>query len=104
MSALAEYAYGTLADDFSEFAREHCTQSIDVWDGTPLVLEPFELEYMEEALAVNEAAIYYWGSVVLVLPRKNGKTTLLAAYALYSLLKTDGMPEILLCASSDKQA
>jgi phage terminase large subunit-like protein len=104
MSALAEYAYGTLADDFTEFAREHCTQTIDIWDGQPLELEPFESDYMEEALAVSESAIYYWGSVVLILPRKNGKTTLLAAYALYSLLRMDGQPEILLCASSDKQA
>jgi phage terminase large subunit-like protein len=104
LSALAEYAYATLVDDFAAFCAEHCTQSIDVWDGDPLILEPWEFEIMEEALAVNEAAIYHWGSIVIVLPRKNGKTTLLAAYALYSLLMADGQPEILLCASSDKQA
>jgi phage terminase large subunit-like protein len=42
--------------------------------------------------------------VVLVVPRKNGKTTLLAAYGLYRLLFDTGQPEILLAASSDRQA
>lgn len=91
-------------DDFASFCRDHCTQSIDVWDGEPLVLADWQFECMEEALAVNEDAIPYWASVVIVLPRKNGKTTLLAAFALYCLITFDGMPEILLCAASDKQA
>jgi phage terminase large subunit-like protein len=104
MSALSQYAYGTVADDFREFCHEHCTQSIDVWDGEPLDLEDWQFQHFEEALACDEKEIPYWGSVVIVLPRKNGKTTLLAAYALYCLLSTEGQPEILLCAASDKQA
>jgi phage terminase large subunit-like protein len=104
MSALSEYAYATLADDFARFCHEHCTQSIDIWDGQPLDLEPWQFEHFEEALACDENEVPYWGSVVIVLPRKNGKTTLLAAYALYCLLTTEGQPEILLCAASDKQA
>lgn len=104
MSALSAYAFGTLVDDFSAFCHDHCTQSIDVWDGTPLDLEDWQYAEFEEALACDENEVPYWGSVVIVLPRKNGKTTLLAAYALYCLLTTEGMPEILLCAASDKQA
>ena len=42
--------------------------------------------------------------MVLELPRKNGKTTMLAAYGLYRLALADGAPEILLAASSDRQA
>src|SRR5439155_12023875 len=45
-----------------------------------------------------------WRSVVIIAPRKNGKTAMLAAFALYRLLTSDGAPEILLAASSDKQA
>ncbi|MFN0092908.1 MAG: terminase large subunit domain-containing protein [Acidimicrobiales bacterium] len=59
---------------------------------------------MDEALSVDAHGLPVWKSVVLVLPRKNGKTALLAAYSLYHLLEDDGRPEILLAASSDKQA
>lgn len=62
------------------------------------------MEFLEEALAYDETGWPIWNSVVLQVPRKNGKTTLLAAYAVYRLLTSDGMPEILLAAASDKQA
>ena len=45
-----------------------------------------------------------WRSVVMIAPRKNGKTALLAAIAVYRLLTDEGRPEILLAASSDRQA
>jgi phage terminase large subunit-like protein len=41
---------------------------------------------------------------VLIVPRKNGKTTMLAALALYELVYGRGRPEILLAAASDRQA
>jgi phage terminase large subunit-like protein len=59
---------------------------------------------MGEALAFGGDGWPVWRSVVIVAPRKNGKTALLAALALYRLLTSDGRPEILLAASSDKQA
>jgi phage terminase large subunit-like protein len=49
------------------------------------VLEPFQREVMDETLA-RDGDAYRWKTIVLVLPRKNGKTSLLAAYALYRLL------------------
>lgn len=102
---ISDYAFGTWVDDFGAWCRDYCTQSIDVFDGQPLDLEPWQFSYLEEALSVTGAeGEPYWRSVVLVLPRKNGKTTLLAAYALYALLEREGSPEILLCAASDKQA
>jgi phage terminase large subunit-like protein len=69
----------------------------------PLELEPFQLEFVEEALA-RDGDPYLWKTLVLVLPRKNGKTSLLAAYSLFRLLTDDGQPEILLAAASDRQA
>src|SRR5262245_28102553 len=69
-----------------------------------MALEAFQRELMDEALAEYLDGTPYWRSVVLVVPRKNGKTQLLAAFALYSLLESEGMPEVLLAASSDRQA
>jgi phage terminase large subunit-like protein len=72
-------------------------QSEDRWEGEPLKLEPWQKRFWKEALK-------NWRSVVLIVPRKNGKTQMLAAYALYELMYASGRPEILLAAASDRQA
>lgn len=99
------YADGTSIEHFNWWCRNSLFQSQDRFAGKPLELEPWQLEFMAEALAVHgDGASPWWRSVVLIVSRKNGKTALLAAYALYRLLHDDGAPEILLAASSDKQA
>ena len=97
------YAQGTDADHFAEFCEQFLEQSVDAWDGLPLVLEPWQKRLFGEAMAFDGDG-QVWRSVVIVAPRKNGKTAMLAAYAVYRLLTSDGSPEILLAASSDKQA
>ena len=99
-----EYAAGSAIDHFLWWTEQHCVQSVDQFAGQPLVLEPWQAEFMGEALSVDEDLTPFWSSVVLVVPRKNGKTTMLAAYSTYHLLEDEGSPEVLLAASSDKQA
>jgi phage terminase large subunit-like protein len=94
----------TEVDAFATFCRDECVQSIDTFDGQPLILAPWQYALFDDAMRCNADTVPYWNSVAIVLPRKNGKTTMLAAYALYALMCREGMPEILLCASSDKQA
>jgi hypothetical protein len=98
------YAQATRAEHFAHWARAHCVQSVDRFAGLPLELERWQLEMMSEALAELEPDEAYWLVVALVIPKKNGKTSLLAAYALYHLLEDEGAPEILLAAATDKQA
>lgn len=101
----ARYAYGTQVEHFAWWCREYLVQSVDQFAGRPLELEPWQLAFMGEAMATrDDAGTPVWSSVALVVSRKNGKTSLLAAYALYRLLQDEGSPEILLSASSDKQA
>ncbi len=101
----AAYAHDSDLDSFHGFCTNYLIQSKDRWDGLPLDLEPFQLRLMGEAMAFDERGDPVWDSVVVLMPRKNGKTELLAAFALFRLLTTpDGMPEILLAASSDRQA
>jgi phage terminase large subunit-like protein len=83
---------------------DHCaafcaslTQSDDRWAGQPLKLEAWQRRFWREALED-------WRSVVLIVARKNGKTSMLAAFALYELVYGEGRPEILLAAASDRQA
>jgi phage terminase large subunit-like protein len=100
----AAYAAATGVDHFAWWAETYCEQWVDDFAGQPLRIEAFQREFMGEAMAVDDEERSVWRSVVLVLPRKNGKTTLLAAYSVYRLLHDDGAPEILLAASSDRQA
>jgi len=83
-------------EHFAAFC-ESLTQSEDRWEGQPLKLEPWQKRFWREALED-------WQSAVLIVPRKNGKTSMLAAFALYELVYGTGRPEILLAAASDRQA
>jgi phage terminase large subunit-like protein len=85
------------ADHFAAFAST-LVQSEDRWEGQPLELEPRQRRFWRDALDDE------WRSVVLVVARKNGKTMMLSAYALWRLIYSRGRPEILLAAASDRQA
>lgn len=94
---------GTRGPHFAWWCEQKLQHSVDIFDGQPFVLEDWQREIVDEALALDGDR-YVWRSIAIVLPRKNGKTALLAAYALYRLLEDGGSPEILLAAASDKQA
>ena len=98
------YAAGSRVEHFAWWCEEFLEHSVDEFAGQPFLLEAWQREFMAEALAVDGELRPFWASVALVLPRKNGKTQLLAAYALYALLELGGAPEVLLAAGSDKQA
>lgn len=104
MTAWRKYAAGSDISHFAKFCREHLVQSEDRWEGKPLALEPWQKEMLGEALAFDSDGHPFWRSVVIEAPRKNGKTETLAALSLYRLAYDGGRPEILLAASSDKQA
>jgi phage terminase large subunit-like protein len=104
VSVWREYAAGSEVKHFADFAKTHLVQSEDRWEGKPLLLEPWQRRMLGEALAYDREGWPIWRSIVFVVPRKNGKTQLLAALALYRLLTSTGRPEILLAASSDRQA
>lgn len=91
---------------FAEWCERHLVHSVDRWAGLPFVLEPWQRRFVDEALSVRDAASAepVWRQVALVVPRKNGKTAMLAALALYRLMEDPGQPEIVLAAASDKQA
>jgi phage terminase large subunit-like protein len=91
------------AAHFAQFCLS-LTQSDDRWEGEPLRLEPWQKKMMGEALAENAEGLPLWKTVAILIPRKNGKSLLLAAVALWHLVYDEGRPEILLAASSDKQA
>ena len=104
MTVLADYAKATAGEHFAWWCEQYVEQSVDQFAGQPLVLEQWQREFMDEALAVDSEGLPVWSSIALVLPRKNGKTALLAAYACWHAMEDQGSPEVLLAASSDRQA
>lgn len=98
------YAAASAVDHFAGWCAEYCVQAVDQHAGQPLVLEGWQREFFGEVLAVDDRDLPVWRSCALVVPRKNGKTTMLAAYAVYHLLTDQTQPEVLLAAASDKQA
>ena len=94
----------TRGEAFARFCSTCLVHSADEFAGRKFELEPWQGSMMGEALALDAQRRPRWQSVVIVLSRKNGKTTLLAGYALFRLLFDHDLPEILLAAASDRQA
>ena len=73
--------------------------------GQPLKLEAWQQDYVDELFRLDEDGRRVYASSLLLLPRKNGKSTLAAGLALY-MLCADGesSPEVFLAANSKEQA
>ena len=89
---------------FAHWCESQLEHSVDQFAGLPVTWEPWQQEFFDELMATEEDGSPYWARAGLVVSRKNGKTAMLAALAVYRLLEDDGQPEILLAAASDKQA
>jgi phage terminase large subunit-like protein len=68
-----QYAHASEADYFAWWSETNLIQSVGRFADKPLVLEPWQIEFMGEALAVDDDEQRIWASAALLLPRKNGK-------------------------------
>lgn len=78
-------------DGFAQFANDELTLE----DGSPFRLEPFQRELLADYFAGT-------AEVLVLLPKKNGKSTLLAALALHHLLVTADAECVIAAASRDQ--
>lgn len=83
-----------------------CVQTIGRWKGLPLKLEGWQRAFLDDALSFDDAGEYLYGTSVLGIPRKNGKTTTTSGVAVVkaSPCEGEGRPEVLLAAGSRLQA
>lgn len=91
---------------WTAFCREYVRQTKGRWSKYPLVPEPWQQDLMDEALEINpETGLRLYTEVLLVVPRKNGKSTLASAASLY-FLTSDGEqgPEVYNAAAAKLQA
>lgn len=88
-----------------KWVEQHTTHTNGEWIGQPFRLLPWQKRLIYQLFEVDENALRRYRWCLLGVPKKNGKTELAAAIALY-LLIADGEPAplIVCAAASDEQA
>jgi phage terminase large subunit-like protein len=72
--------------------------------GTPLILEPWQREFVNEFYRVDENGDRLYRQALLGVPRGNGKTPLAAGIGLFELMTRLDAPEIYNIAGAEHQA
>lgn len=73
--------------------------------GQPLVLEAWQVDFVNELYRLDDQGERIYTNCLLLIPRKNGKSTLAAGLALYELCGDgESSPEVYLSANSREQA
>jgi phage terminase large subunit-like protein len=74
--------------------------------GQRFALEPWQVDYIYDLFRVDESGVRIFSESLLALPRKNGKSSLVAALGLYALVGdgADDAPECIVAANSRDQA
>lgn len=78
--------FATEADRVIAFVEAHCRLSTGEWSGQPLRLRPWQRELVRGIFAAGPDGRRRHRIAYVGLPRKNGKSTVGAALALYGLL------------------
>lgn len=86
------------------FAENYIRQTKGRWAGKPLTLEGWQSDLLDELYLVEDGKFVYREALIGV-PRKNGKSTICAAIALYGLMAmNEAGAEVYAAAASKDQA
>lgn len=97
--------YKGVGDVVRRFAEEWVVQTKGRWAGKALQMEPWQCDFLDELFLVYEDGSRVYREALLGIARKNGKSTLSAAIALYMLLASGEQgPEVYVAAGSKDQA
>jgi phage terminase large subunit-like protein len=101
----AREVYEGIGDVVVRFAEEWVVQTKGRWAGTALEMEDWQNDFLNELFLVFEDGDRVYREALLGISRKNGKSTLSAAIALYLLLASgEEGPEVYAAAASRDQA
>lgn len=91
---------------FTAFCARYIIHTKGPFAGKPLILEDWQRRFVDEALRYDPVTGFrIYRTVVLGIPRKNGKSTLCAALCLYMCLADgESSPEVVIAAGSVSQA
>ncbi len=90
---------------FEAFCRKYIVHTKGRWAGQPFELESFQRAFVNDLFETDENGRRVYTEALLGIPRKNGKSTLGAALALYFLCADgEAAPEVYVAASARDQA
>lgn len=89
----------------ASFVEETVVHTKGRWAGEPFILEPWQQDAFDELFLVDAKGDRIYREALIGLPRKNGKSSLVATLCLYGLLASgENSPEIYCAAASRDQA
>lgn len=96
----------TLGHAVCDWIEAHCVYPSGEFMGRPFILLPWQREWICELYRCDAAGELQYQWALLGVPKKNGKSSLIAALALYHLLgdPAEADPWVVVAAASDKQA
>ena len=100
------YTYDTKeAHNRIKFMQTCCLQSKEPYYGKPIKLLPFQLAFIEAlySFRMADTGLRRFTEALLLIARKNGKSTLMAADAMYDLFIGSGGQDICTASNDDKQ-
>lgn len=99
-------AFPTNGPRVAAFIRAFCTHAKGEWFGKPIILEPWQHWVLNLMFEVEpDTGLRKWRDVLLMLPRKNAKSTMIAALGYYLLVyDAEGGPELYSAAWGELQA
>lgn len=104
--ALALATADTDGPRFGQFCRTYIKHTKGSFAGKPVLLEEWEQDFADELLSINpDTGLRWYTEAGLLIPRKNGKTTICSCLGCY-MLAADGeaSPEVYIAAAAKDQA
>jgi phage terminase large subunit-like protein len=101
----AAVAFRTAGPNVRRFLETFCRLSKGEWAGMPIRLRPWQIELLDDLFELRPDGLRRFRTALVGLPRKNGKSTLVAALGVFGLV-ADGEAgaEIYSCAGDKDQA
>jgi phage terminase large subunit-like protein len=94
-----------VGEEVAKFAAEYIIQTKGRWAGQPLVFEPWQRALLDELFLVDANGDYIYREALIGVARKNGKSCLASALALYMLTASgEAGAEVYSAAASRDQA
>jgi phage terminase large subunit-like protein len=93
------------AEKVKRFIEKYCTYSKGEWAGQPFRLLPWQWDELIKPLfgTINDDGYRQYRTAYVEIPKKNGKTELIAAIGLYMLTNDGEKGAEVYCAASDRE-
>src|SRR6266545_1851223 len=86
-----------------QWIEAYCVFTDAEWIGQPFQFQPWQRRLVYELFEANEDGTRRYRWALVGVPKKNGKTTLAAAFALYLLIGDEEPSPLVACAAASEE-